>query len=65
MKYVLSLLLMQKKRLKLERSDVQDDHTLLRLVGSQGEGPYVIRDQQLSDDEIQQLQQELTATIFR
>jgi hypothetical protein len=64
-KYVLSLLLMQKKRLKLERSDLDDDQTMLRLSGSQGEGPYLIRDQQLSDEEIQQLQQELTAAIYR
>jgi len=64
-KYVLSLLLMQKKRLKLERSDTDGDQTFLRLSGSQGEGPFFIRDQKLSDDEIQQLQQELTATIYR
>jgi len=64
-KYVLSLLLMQKKRLKLERSDQDGDQTFLRLSGSQGEGPFLIRDQQLSDEEIQQLQQELTATIYR
>ncbi|MDB4679976.1 MAG: hypothetical protein P8M30_14445 [Planctomycetaceae bacterium] len=64
-KYVLSLLLMQKKRLKLERTDVQDEQTTLRLNGSQGEGPYLIRDQQLSDEEIQQVQQELTAAIYR
>jgi len=64
-KYVLSLLLMQKKRLKLERTEVDDDEALLRLSGSQGEGPYLIRDQQLSEEEIQQLQQELTAAIYR
>ncbi|MBD3676098.1 MAG: hypothetical protein HUJ26_21525 [Planctomycetaceae bacterium] len=64
-KYVLALLLMQKKRLKLERSDVDGEQTFLRLSGSQGEGPFLIRDQQLSNDEIQQLQLELTATIYR
>lgn len=64
-KYVLALLLMQKKRLKLERSDVDGEQTFLRLNGSQGEGPFLIRDQQLSNDEIQQLQLELTATIYR
>jgi len=63
--YVLSLLLMQKKRLKLEQSERDGDHASLKLVGSQGEGPYVIRDQQLSNEEIQQLQQELTAAIYR
>lgn len=62
-KYVVSLLLMQKKRLKLDRSD--DGEMSLRLTGSQGEGPYLIRDQQLSENEIQQLQQELTTAIFR
>lgn len=62
-KYVLSLLLMQKKRLKLERS--AEEELSLTLIGSQGEGPYLIRDQQLSDEEIQQLQQELTTAIFR
>lgn len=62
-KYVLSLLLMQKKRLKLERSE--EEEMSLRLIGSQGEGPYLIRDQKLSEEEIQQLQQELTTAIFR
>jgi len=62
-KYVVSLLLMQKKRLKLDRS--ADAEMNLRLIGSQGEGPYLIRDQKLSESEIQQLQQELTIAIFR
>ncbi len=60
--YVVALLLMQKKRLNLYRND---DEATLRLLGSQGEGPYLIPDQKLADNEIQQLQQELATAIFR
>lgn len=64
-KYMLALLLMQKKRLRLDGTLSDDDGDRLLLSGSQGEGPYEIRDQNLSGDEIEQLQRELNSAIFR
>lgn len=65
MKYVIALLLMQKKRLKMDGTRRDGDVDFLQLSGSQGEGPYEIRDQQLSPEEIAGLQQEMNAAIFR
>ncbi len=64
-KYILALLLMQKKRLRLEGTRSEDEDHYLQLAGSQGEGPYEIRDQNLSDEEIAGLQQELNAALYR
>lgn len=64
-KYVLSLLLMQKKRLRLEGTRREGEVSYLELTGSEGEGPYEIREQNLTDDEIAALQQELNAAIYR
>ena len=61
--YVLALLLLQKKRLKLEGSRVEGGVEYLELVGPRGEGPYDIRDQQLSDEEIRRVQEALTAQL--
>ena len=58
-RYVLALLLLQKRRLKLEGSRRDGDIELLELVGSQGEGPFEVRDHRLSNEEIEQLQREL------
>lgn len=63
-KYLLALLLMQKKRLRLEGTVADDDGGRLLLAGSQGEGPFEIRDQELSAEEIAALQRELSAAIF-
>lgn len=54
--YVLSLLLVQKKRLILEGSHQDGDQEFLQLSGSHGEGPYDVRDHQLEEAEIRQLQ---------
>jgi hypothetical protein len=64
-KYVLALLLMQKKRLRMESTREEDGIGFLTLSGSQGEGPFEVREQQLSDEEIARLQQELGAAIYR
>jgi hypothetical protein len=64
-KYVLALLLMQKKRLRMEGIRDEEGVSYLTLSGSQGEGPYDIREQQLSDEEIARLQQELSSAIYR
>ena len=57
--YVLGLLLLQKRRLKIEGAKQEDDTEYLQLIGSQGEGPFELRDQLLEDDEIKKLQENL------
>ena len=59
LKYVLSLFLLQKRRLKLDGSSEDDVGEFLQFTGSRGEGPFEIRDQQLADAEINRLQTEL------
>ena len=54
--YVLSLYLLQRRRLKLDGSTQRDGVEYLQLSGSRGEGPYEVRDQQLPKDEISALQ---------
>ena len=61
--YVISLLLLQKRRLKIEGSRQEDSTELLQLIGSRGEGPFEVRDQQLSDEEVAQLQKNLNTHL--
>jgi hypothetical protein len=61
--YVLSLYLLQRRRLKLEGSRSIDDVPHLELIGSHGEGPYLIRDQQLPEDEVRRTQAELNRQL--
>jgi len=61
--YILSLLLLQKKRLKIEGSRQDGATEYLELIGTGGEGPFEVRDQQLSETEIEQLQQGLNARL--
>jgi hypothetical protein len=62
-RYVVALLLLQKRRLKLEGSRHDGDIKFLELLGSRGEGTFEVRDQHLKDDEIGQLQQALNAHL--
>jgi len=62
--YVLALFLLQKRRLRLEGSRVDGEIEYLILTGSHGEGPYDVRDQQMSETEIQQLQAELKTVLL-
>jgi len=56
-RYVLALLLLKKRRLRLEGSRSDDDgNDFLQLIGSKSEGPYEIPDQDLSETEIEQLE---------
>lgn len=57
--YVLALLLMRKRRLILDASITLDDHPAMRLIGSGGEGPFEVRERELSDEQVAQLQQQL------
>lgn len=57
--YVAALYLLQRRRLKLEGARADGELAYLQLVGSRGEGPWEIRDQQLADDEVKQLQAQM------
>ena len=56
-RYVLALLLLQRRRLKLEGTKIVDDEEFLELNGARGEGIFLIPDQQLDDVEVQQMQE--------
>ncbi|MCA9062499.1 MAG: hypothetical protein KDA96_05555 [Planctomycetaceae bacterium] len=58
-RYVLSLLLLRKKRLILEEIVEHDDQQFMRLIGSTGEGPFEVAEQELSEEQIQRLQEQL------
>ena len=55
-RYVLALLLVQRRRLKLDGTRVIDDQEFLEVTGSRGEGTFLVRDQQLDESELQELQ---------
>lgn len=61
--YVLTLVLLQRKRLKLDYSHAGDDGEFLVLLGSRGEGPYEVRELQLDRSELQELQGVLTEQL--
>ncbi|MCA9082054.1 MAG: hypothetical protein KDA58_15940 [Planctomycetaceae bacterium] len=62
--YVLTLFLLQRRRLKLEGTQSgEDGRDWLEVFGNRGEGPYLVPDQQLSQDEIKELQAALTAQL--
>lgn len=63
LRYVLALLLLQKKRLELEDSRSEDDVDYLILVGTKGEGPFEVRDEKLDAEEIATIQRELIAQL--
>lgn len=55
-RYVLALLLLQRRRLRLEGTKVIDDQEFLEVTGTRGEGTFLVPDQQLEDTEVQELQ---------
>ena len=57
--YVLALLLMRKRRLILEESVTAEDVPVMRLIGTQGEGPFDVAERELSDERIEELQNQL------
>ena len=63
LRYVLALLLLQKKRLELEDCRIEDDINHLVLIGTKGEGPFEVRDEQLDPDEIAVIQRELVTQL--
>jgi len=58
-RYVLSLLLLQKRKLILEGSRQDEEMEFLICSGKKGEGPFEVRNYNLPDEEIQQLQVQL------
>ena len=61
-RYVLTLLLLQRRRLKLDGTKVIDDQEFLEVTGARGEGTFLVPDQQLDDAEVQQLQDAVFGT---
>jgi hypothetical protein len=61
--YVISLLLLQKRRLRIDGSRRDGDIEYLRFLGSHGEGPFEVRDQRLAEEEIVSLQNELNTHL--
>lgn len=58
-RYVLALLLLRKRRLILEQVIDIDDRPTMHLVGSGGEGPFDVPEEELSEDQIERLQHQL------
>ena len=63
LRYILALLLMKKRRLRLETSRLDGDDEYLQLAGAQGEGACEVRDLSPTDEEVQQWQRELNVYL--
>jgi hypothetical protein len=63
-RYVLALLLVQRRRLRITQTRSDAAGAVLELTGLQGEGPFEVRDQQLAESEVAALQQELETSIM-
>jgi len=63
MRYVVALFLLQRKRLKLDGTRQEDGQDLLVFLGSRGEGPYDVVDQQLTADEMSALEAEMKTQL--
>ncbi len=59
-RYVLALSLLQRRKLKLDGTRREGKVDLLIFLGTRGEGPYEVQDQQLSEEETNALNAELT-----
>ena len=62
-RYVLSLLLLQRRKLQLTGSRNEGDGVILELTGSRGEGPWEVLDQKISGAELNELQDALTSQL--
>lgn len=63
LQYVMALLLLQKRRLNIDRRRCDGEMEFLQLIGSRGEGPYEVREHPLSDEERETLQSEVDAFL--
>jgi hypothetical protein len=59
LRYVLALLLLQKRRLKLDGSRMEGEREVLEFTGARGEGQFEVPDCKLADEEIEGLQDQL------
>lgn len=62
-RYVLALVLLQQRRLRLDNTRSDGDDEILELSGRHGEGTFEVRNLNLPDAETQQLQAELKAHL--
>lgn len=63
LRYVLALLLVKKRRLRMEGSRSAPDGSYLQLAGVQGEGAWEVRDLNPTDEEVEIWQRELNAYL--
>lgn len=63
LRYILALLLMKKRRLKLDSTRTEGDSDYLQLSGAQGEGVWEVRDPNPSDADVQLWQRELNVYL--
>lgn len=61
-RYVLALLLLRRRRLKLDGTKLIDDQESLEVTGARGEGTFLVPVQQLDDAEVRQLQDAVFGT---
>ena len=59
LRYVIALLLLQKRRLKLDGSRLEGEREVLEFTGARGEGRFEVPDCKLADEEIEGLQDQL------
>ena len=62
-RYVLALLLVQRRRLRITGTRTEGPATLLELAGTQGEGPFAVPELQLKPEEIETLENELNERL--
>lgn len=62
-RYVLALLLVQRRRLRITGTRTDGGSSFLELSGTQGEGPFEVREQHLKPEEIEALEGELSQRL--
>ncbi len=62
-RYVLAILLVQRRRLRITGTRTEGSTTILELAGMQGEGPFAVPDQQLNPEEIEILENNLNERL--
>jgi hypothetical protein len=62
-RYVLALLLLQQRKLRLDDSRMVEETEILELSGKNGEGSFEVENLKLSEEESQQIQAELKAQL--
>jgi hypothetical protein len=62
-RYVLALLLVQRRRLRINGTRTDGAASFLELSGMQGEGPFEVREQQLKPEEIESLEGEFNQRL--